>query len=101
MTDEAKNRKNRRTVIGVVTSDKMDKSITVQVDRMVQHPRFKKYVRRSTRFHAHDEKNEAGLGDRVSIVECRPLSKTKSYRLGEVLGRSRLHAATSGDAKKG
>ena len=71
MSDEANvnstenQRKVRRTIVGVVTSDKTDKSITVQVDRMVQHPRFKKYVRKSTKYNAHDEKNEAHVGDRV------------------------------------
>ena len=99
MSDEA-NRKIRRTVVGVVTSDKGDKSITVQVDRVVQHPRFKKYVRRQSKYHAHDENNDAHVGDRVAITECRPLSKNKSFRLTEVLERSRLRdAGTVGDEK--
>ena len=99
MSNEA-NRKTRRTVVGVVTSDKGDKSITVQVDRVVQHPRFKKYVRRQSKYHAHDENNDAHVGDRVAITECRPLSKNKSFRLTEVLERSRLRdAGTVGDEK--
>ena len=99
MSNEA-NRKARRTVVGVVTSDKGDKSITVQVDRVVQHPRFKKYVRRQSKYHAHDEHNDAHVGDRVAITECRPLSKNKSFRLTEVLERSRLRdAGTVGDEK--
>ena len=99
MSNEA-NRKARRTVVGVVTSDKGDKSITVQVDRVVQHPRFKKYVRRQSKYHAHDENNDAHVGDRVAITECRPLSKNKSFRLTEVLERSRLRdAGPVGDEK--
>lgn len=96
MSDEA-NRKIRRTVVGVVTSDKGDKSITVRVDRMVQHPRFKKYVRRRSKYHAHDENNDAHVGDRVSITECRPRSKNKNFRLSEILERSRLRAMGSGE----
>jgi len=91
---EAAERKQRRTVVGVVTGDKMDKTVTVRVDRMVQHPRFKKYVKKSTTYHAHDEENAAHVGDRVSIAECRPLSKNKNFRLVEVLERSRLRAAS-------
>jgi small subunit ribosomal protein S17 len=83
-------RPKRRNVIGVVTSSRMNKSIVVQVDRKVLHPRFKKYIRRSTRYMAHDEKNEAGVGDKVLIVETRPLSKRKSFRLVEILERAKL-----------
>lgn len=107
MSDEANAKQNearkaRRTIVGVVTSDKGDKSITVQVDRMVQHPRFKKYVRKSTKYNAHDEKNEAHVGDRVSIVECRPISKNKSFRLVEILELSRLRqAAQAAESKEG
>jgi small subunit ribosomal protein S17 len=86
-------RKPRRLVVGIVTSDKMDKTIAVQVDRTVQHLRFKKYLKRSTTYKAHDENNEAHVGDRVSIVECRPLSKNKNFRLVAILERSRLRAA--------
>ena len=77
-----------RTVRGSVISSRMDKSITVLVERQLKHPLYKKYVRRSTRLHAHDESNDCREGDTVLIEECRPLSKTKSWRLVEVLGRA-------------
>ena len=77
-----------RTVRGSVISARMDKSITVLVERQLKHPLYKKYVRRSTRLHAHDESNDCREGDTVLIEECRPLSKTKSWRLVEVLGRA-------------
>jgi small subunit ribosomal protein S17 len=70
---------------GVVVSDAMDKTIVVKVDTVKAHPRYKKVVRRSTKFHAHDESNAAKIGDLVRIVETRPLSKTKNWRLAEVL----------------
>ena len=75
----------RKTRVGVVTSDKMNKTIVVEVERRVPHPRFKKIVRRTSKFHAHDEKEEAKIGDKVRIMETRPLSKTKRWRLLEVL----------------
>ncbi len=77
-----------RTVTGTVTSNKMDKSITVLVERRVKHPLYHKIIRRSTKMHAHDEANECGIGDTVLIQECRPLSKTKSWRLVEVLEKA-------------
>jgi small subunit ribosomal protein S17 len=70
---------------GVVVSSSMDKTIVVRVDAVKAHPRYKKVVRRSTKFHAHDEQNQANVGDVVRIVETRPLSKTKNWRLAEVL----------------
>jgi small subunit ribosomal protein S17 len=70
---------------GVVVSDAMDKTIVVRVDAVKAHPRYKKVVRRSVKFHAHDARNEAKVGDLVRIVETRPLSKTKNWRLAEVL----------------
>ena len=79
---------NTRTVIGRVLSDKMDKSITVLVERKVAHPIYGKYVKRSTKLHAHDEQNECNVGDTVSIEECRPISKTKSWRLVKVLEKA-------------
>jgi small subunit ribosomal protein S17 len=75
----------RKTRVGVVTSDKMNKTIVVEVERRVPHPRFKKIVRRTSTFHAHDEKEEAKIGDKVCIMETRPLSKTKRWRLIEIL----------------
>ncbi|MCY4214657.1 MAG: 30S ribosomal protein S17 [Gammaproteobacteria bacterium] len=74
----------RRTVSGVVASDRMDKTITVLVERKVQHPVYSKIIRRSTRLHAHDERNEGRVGDTVTVEECRPISKTKSWRLKSV-----------------
>ncbi|MFV0449693.1 MAG: 30S ribosomal protein S17, partial [Vibrio sp.] len=73
-----------RTQQGRVTSDKMDKSITVAIERFVKHPIYGKFVKRTTKVHAHDENNECGLGDLVEIKECRPLSKTKSWTLVKV-----------------
>jgi small subunit ribosomal protein S17 len=78
-----------RTLIGRVVSDKMDKTITVLVERKVKHPLYKKYIRRSTKLHAHDEANECGAGDIVTIEQCRPLSRTKSWRLHKVIERAR------------
>ena len=79
---------NTRTVTGRVISDKMDKSITVMVERKVAHPIYGKYVKRSTKLHAHDEQNECNMGDTVSIQECRPISKSKSWRLVKVLEKA-------------
>ena len=79
--------KRTRTFQGSVLSAKMDKTITVLVVRQVKHPLYKKYIRRSTKVHAHDEQNECHEGDKVIIEECRPLSKNKSWRLVKVLDR--------------
>lgn len=75
----------RKTRVGEVVSDKADKTIVVKVVTRVPHPRFRKIVKQSVKFHAHDEKNEAKIGDRVSIVECRPLSRKKRWRLESIL----------------
>jgi small subunit ribosomal protein S17 len=75
----------RKERIGVVTSNKMDKTITVAVERKVKHPIYGKFIKKTTRFHAHDEKNEASIGDVVRISETRPLSKTKRWRLVEIV----------------
>jgi small subunit ribosomal protein S17 len=85
VTTETLDRNLRKTRIGVVTSNKMAKTITVAVERKVKHPIYGKFVKKTTRFHAHDEKNEASIGDVVRIMETRPLSKTKRWRLVEVL----------------
>jgi small subunit ribosomal protein S17 len=77
----------RRAVRGSVVSARMDKSITVLVVRQFKHPLYKKYIRRSTRLHAHDESNDCKEGDTVLIEECRPFSKTKSWRVIRVLER--------------
>ncbi len=76
-----------RTLQGKVVSDKMNKSITVLLERQVKHPLYKKYIKRSTKLHVHDENNECSIGDTVSIRECRPISKTKSWQLVEVVAR--------------
>ena len=78
-----------REFVGVVTSDKGDKSITVRVDRQKLHPRYKKVMRLTKKLHAHDERNDANTGDKVRVVACRPLSKTKTWRLVEVLERAK------------
>ncbi|MCW3074847.1 MAG: rpsQ [Flaviaesturariibacter sp.] len=75
----------RKTRIGVVSSNKMTKTITVKVERKVKHPLYGKFVKKTTSFHAHDEQNEASIGDVVRIMETRPLSKTKRWRLVEIV----------------
>lgn len=77
-----------RTLSGRVVSDKMDKSATVVVERLVRHPIYGKYVRRSSKFHVHDEGNTCRIGDLVTIQECRPISKTKSWKLVTVIERA-------------
>lgn len=79
----------RKERTGLVTSNKMDKSITVQVERRVQHPIYKKFVKKSTRFSAHDENNECNIGDTVRIMETKPLSKNKCWRLVEIIERAK------------
>jgi len=83
-------RNRRRVLQGVVTSDAMEKTITVQVERIQKHPKYHKYIRRHTKYHAHDETNDANVGDRVEIAECRPMSKLKRWRLLNVIERSEL-----------
>jgi small subunit ribosomal protein S17 len=84
-TDEVK---SLRTVEGRVTSNLMDKTATVLVERRVKHPLYKKYMRRSTKFHVHDENNDCQIGDTVMISQCRPISKTKAWRLERVVTRA-------------
>ena len=86
-TETAARRQN--TKIGVVISDKMEKTRTVAVQRSVRHPSYKKIIRRTSTFHAHDEKNISKAGDTVKIVETRPLSKLKRWRLVEVLDKAK------------
>ena len=78
---------SNRTLQGRVVSDKMDKSITVQIERLVKHPVYGKYIRRSTKVHAHDANNECRTGDVVVVEQCRPLSKTKKWRLVKLVER--------------
>jgi small subunit ribosomal protein S17 len=77
-----------RTLTGRVVSDKMNKTVTVLLERKVKHPLYGKYIKRSTKVRAHDEGNECKAGDLVKIVECRPLSKSKSWRVVEVVGQA-------------
>ena len=79
----------RKERVGVVVSNKMDKSIVILVERKVKHPMYGKFVKKSTKFMAHDEKNEANIGDIVRIMETRPLSKNKCWRLVEIVERAK------------
>ena len=79
----------RKERIGVVVSNKMDKSIVILVERKVKHPKYGKFVKKSTKFMAHDEKNECNIGDVVRIMETRPLSKNKCWRLVEIVERAK------------
>jgi len=81
--------KNQRTLTGVVTSDKMDKTVTVLVERQVMHPVIGKVVSRTKKYHAHNDGNDAKMGDRVVIEECAPISKTKAWRVARVAERAR------------
>jgi small subunit ribosomal protein S17 len=80
-------RRPNQTITGVVVSDKMDKTVVVLVNRLVKHPVYKKYIRRRAKFMAHDEQNSARLGDTVEIVQSRPLSRLKRWRLTRVVAR--------------
>ncbi len=82
-----KERGNRKVRVGLVVSDKMDKTVVVKVDSIVKHPTYKKYIKRSVTFKAHDEENLCVSGDKVLIVETRPLSKVKRWRVREILGK--------------
>ncbi len=79
----------KRTKVGRVVSDKADKTVTVMLERQVKHPLYGKYIKRSTKVHAHDEDNRCGQGDLVKISECRPISKTKSWRVVEIVERAK------------
>ncbi|ABA87969.1 ribosomal protein S17 [Syntrophotalea carbinolica DSM 2380] len=84
----SKIRGNRKTRVGVVISDKMDKTVVVKVDQMVKHPIYKKYIKRRVTFKAHDEENRCNVGDKVSVVETRPLSRDKRWRVREILEKN-------------
>ncbi|HLA64023.1 MAG TPA: 30S ribosomal protein S17 [Rhodothermales bacterium] len=88
-TAEAAERNARKLRVGLVVSDKMDKTITVSIERQVKHPIYGKFVKKTTKLKAHDETNDARSGDTVRIQETRPLSKTKRWRLVEVVERAR------------
>ena len=89
MTDRKGEFMPKKQLIGVVTSDKMDKSRRVEIDRLVKHPKYGKFIRRRTVCHVHDEMNESNLGDAVEIIECPPRSKTKRWDLVRVISRSK------------
>ena len=78
-----------RTLQGRVVSDKMEKSIVVAIERMVKHPVYGKFIKRTTKLHVHDENNECGIGDRVKVMETRPLSKDKRWRLVSIIEKAR------------
>jgi len=78
----------RRQLIGTVVSDKMDKTVIVLVERLVKHRLYQKYIRRRSKFAAHDEKNASRIGDKVLIIQSRPLSKTKKWRVGKILEKA-------------
>lgn len=82
-------RNNRKTIVGKVVSDKMDKTITVAVNTFESHPLYKKELKKTTTFKAHDENNECKIGDKVKIMETRPLSKQKRFRLVEILDKAK------------
>ena len=85
----ATERKSRKTRIGIVSSDSMNKTITVTVERKLKHPIYGKFVKKSKKFHAHDQNETAGVGDTVRIMETRPLSKTKRWRLVEIIEKAK------------
>lgn len=89
MTDTQKTQVRHPELVGEVVSDKMDKTIVVEVGRRIRHPRYKKIITTYKRYYAHDENGEAGVGDQVRIQETRPLSKLKRWRLNEVLRKAR------------
>lgn len=90
MSEEAKKvaMKGRRTVVGRVISNKMDKTVSVSIERLIKHPIYGKYIRRTTKVLAHDENNECKSGDRVTISECRPVSKHKAWQVVNVVQRA-------------
>ena len=79
----------RKTRVGVVTSDKMDKTVVVTIQDRVKHPLYNKIVDHSVKYKAHDEKNECGVGDKVMIMECRPMSKDKNWRVVEIIEKAK------------
>ncbi|HIU35748.1 MAG TPA: 30S ribosomal protein S17 [Candidatus Fimenecus excrementigallinarum] len=79
----------RKTQVGIVTSDKMDKTVVVSIKDRVQHPLYKKIVNRTVKIKAHDEKNECGVGDRVLVMETRPLSKDKRWRVAQIIEKAK------------
>ena len=89
MSEVAQNRGMRKTRTGIVVSDKMDKTIVVRLTTRVKHPLYSKYINKSTKIKAHDENNECGIGDTVRVMETRPLSKEKHWRLVEIIEKAK------------
>jgi small subunit ribosomal protein S17 len=90
MADQAVKAKNgKKEFVGIVKSDKMDKTIVVAIETLTLHPLYKKYIKRVKRVKAHDETNDAKTGDRVRVIECRPISKEKCWKLAEILDRAK------------
>jgi small subunit ribosomal protein S17 len=90
VTNVSQTRSKRKVFVGVVVSDKMDKTVVVAVDRLVRHPLYKKVVRKTSKFYAHDENNECRIGDIVEIMETRPLSKLKRWRIVRIIQRAKV-----------
>jgi small subunit ribosomal protein S17 len=88
-TEITTERQLRKTRVGVVSSNKMEKTITVSVVRKLKHPKYGKFLKKTKKFHAHDEKNECNIGDTVKIMETRPLSATKRWRLVEIVEKAK------------
>jgi len=89
MTAKTKVKSGKKEFIGVVKSDKMEKTIVVGIETLTLHPLYKKYVKQAKKVKAHDEKNEARIGDRVRVIECRPISKEKCWKLVEIIERAK------------
>ena len=88
MSEEATEQKVQRKIVGRVVSDKMDKTVSVAIERLQKHPVVGKYIRRTTKLMAHDENNDCKTGDRVAISECRPIAKNKSWRVVDIVERA-------------
>ena len=88
-TEITTERQLRKTIVGVVSSNNMEKTITVSVVRKLKHPKYGKFLKKTKKFHAHDEKNECNIGDTVKIMETRPLSATKRWRLVEIVEKAK------------
>jgi small subunit ribosomal protein S17 len=88
MDHDNQTQRRKKTLIGIVISDKMDKTVTVLVERLTQHSTYKKYIRKRKKFRAHDEQNSCRIGDKVLIVESRPLSKDKHWRVREIIEKA-------------
>lgn len=84
----SEDKKEQRTLVGTVVSDKMDKTVSVAIERQIKHPKYGKYIRRTSKIMAHDETNDCRTGDRVAISECRPMSKNKAWQVVNVIERA-------------